>query len=145
MFRKNARLLASSLVLLAACSTLPSRTIYVRWDTPPCGDGPQMRAVQFVDSLLPLVECVKASNQEDATKIVLLTLMGLPIAACAVTVNEIDQRGFKMWEHTTIYSPVSPTPTQLLTIVATGVSPDALLEHEIGHAFGSVHGGGCRP
>jgi len=127
------------ILFLAGCTALPPKDVYVVMTEPPCGSGPELRLVRFVDTLLPLSACVAASSKEDATAIVLLTLMGMPMMACAVTVYATPGRA----ERTTIYAAISPSPSQLLTAAATLHSPDDVLLHELQHAFGKEHLG-CR-
>jgi len=128
------------LLFLAGCSALPPRDVYVVMTDPPCGSGPELRLVRFVDTLLPLSACVAASSKEDAAAIVLLTLIGMPMMACAVTVYATPGRA----EQTTIYAAISPSPAQLMTAALTLHSPDDVLQHELQHAFGRDHGGKCR-
>jgi hypothetical protein len=143
MLKRNAASLVASLLLLSCATPAPPKTLYVQWDKPPCtAGGSELRRVQFVDTWTPTLACVQASSREDAARLVLLTLIGMPVMACAVT--EFGEWAGERTEFTTIYAPISPSLTQVLTTTLTFASPNAVLEHELEHAYGLEHGGRCR-
>jgi hypothetical protein len=139
-------LIAGLLLLLAACATPNApKTLYVQWDKPPCTEGGiELRRVQFVDTWTPVVACVRASAAPDAARLVLLTLVGMPVMACAVT--EYGSYAGERTEFTTVYAPISPSLTQVVSTTLTFASPETVLTHEIEHAFGMKgnHSGECR-
>lgn len=120
---------------LAGCaSPLPPREVYVAWSTP-CSRGPDVRRVRFVDTAAPVLACVQASTGIDAAQMILLSLMGFPPAACAMTVygrpGTVDTA--------VIYAPISPSPAQIAMAIGTLRPPEEIVTHELQHVFGSDH------
>ena len=129
--------------LLSGCQTLPPKDVYVVWK--PCDSPVQTVRVRFVDTVFPPLACVQRSlevgNKGDAIVWSMLTLIGMPPAACTLYAPGYAE----------IYAPISPGPTQLFNLMATvGMTPNDILIHELGHAFGQEHATltqmeGCKP
>ncbi len=116
------------LLLLAGCASVPSREVYVAWQ-PPCASIPDVRRVRFVDTAAPTLACIQAATGELKAQWVLLTLLGMPVSACTVTIGNTA----------TIYAAISPSPSQVAIALATMRPPDELVQHELLHAFGAHH------
>ncbi len=122
-----------TILLLAGCTSMPAKEVYVVWQTPCSGQEAAIRRIKFVDTMTPTLDCLRAGNAEDTAKYILLTLMGMPITACALTDLKTNQA--------IIYAPISPSPTQIAVALGTLRPPEDLIQHEIGHAFGNGHYG----
>jgi hypothetical protein len=113
-------------LLLAGCATMPDRTIQVTWQGS-CGVM-QTKPIRFVDTRIPVLDCIRNAETGDAFAMSAMLLVGVPVAACALIVND----------RATVYASLSAGSAEFWAYQALH-TPEQLIEHEIDHHMGMVH------
>ncbi len=135
------KLSALAALLLSGCAVNPPVDTMVQYQT--C-DGHSVKVMRLVvtDTNTPLLDCFKHAGGSGKAKFILLTLLGLPPAACALR----DETG----DYGEIYAKLSG-PMAAAISASTLHSTEGLFEHELEHETGMVHpflmafGEECKP
>lgn len=128
------RALAFAALALSACAPMPAKDVYISWSTV-CSNGPQVHRVRIVDTPSPVVDCIKAAPAEDAARWTLLTLLGVPPAACTI----VWSNGNGSVNHAEMYAALTPPVAAGLAWIGTLQTPEQITIHELEHLYGSRH------
>jgi hypothetical protein len=113
---------------LTGCTTMPPKTVSVAWINE-CSGGYRSRDVVFVDTAMPLYECVQHARAEDKVMFLAFALAGMPPAACAIQYS--DGRA-------EVYIPLS-APASYAWAAAALRSPEDAITWEIDNVMQKGH------
>jgi hypothetical protein len=115
------------ILLLVGCAQMPTKTVEVTWAEASCA---QKKVIRFVDSPVPVLDCIRHSSPGEGLALGALLILGMPASACAIRYKEDPVA--------TIYMALS-SPAAEIWAGQVLRSPAQLLEWEIDNAMNRTY------